>query len=155
MTICMYSFKMSLYKHQLYQRCKALIEASDAVTILAWRYQQYITKQSHIFNFLQAHTKDLSFVFSEGITAMNSESLSISAIQFKVALYQYGLYDTVDSFLNNKHDITQIIWQHAPTFTIDSDIVLLITEHLTWNNGQPFTDEDMLQLFTNAAKLYI
>lgn len=144
---------MQLYKHRLYKAAQAIALNADRLTTLAWRHQTSITSDSHIYNYIQEYLQDLSFVFKYKEVVMDKPEQTISAIQFKVVLYQYGLFDQVDDYLNNKSDITQIIWHHAPTYSLNSDIIILITERLRWPDGKAFTAADMQQLFDSAINL--
>lgn len=151
-SVSMLDFKLHLYKLGIYNKVKELVYNSDFLIILAWTYQQNIDKSSYIYMFIKDAMPNPKLRL-ENIMQTPINEIKVSAIQLRAMLYQQGIYDDIDNYLNNLNDLSSILWNHSSYFSLSSDIIKLITEKTKWPDGKPLTDNDMQELFEDAAKL--
>jgi len=80
-------------------------------------------------------------------------TMEVSRLQAKAVLYQHGLLTQIEGMMAQADFLTQMAWNEAQVFRRLSPIILMLQSALTWPDESPITDEDLDNLFLEAAAI--
>lgn len=81
------------------------------------------------------------------------KTLECSRLQAKAILYQNGILDQVDALVANSDFLVQLAWKEAQIIKRSSPLIEMLKSQLTWPDESPITDEDLDNLFLEAAAI--